>query len=236
MTRATMPFVEHLEELRSRVIKAAAAILVGSIAGFLAADWLLDVLAGPYEDVAGTDSLVFFRPTEGFSVYMRVALFGGVILAVPIVLYQLWRFVAPALTRREKRLVVPLVLVLSTLFAAGIVLGYWSLERGLSFLLGCGGDRLDPLISAEAYLSFAMRFILAFGVAFEFPVFLFAAVAAGIVRRETLRRGRRWAVLIIVVLAAVITPSGDPLTLLLLSAPLYLLYEATLLATRPLRR
>ncbi len=233
MTQGTMTFREHLVELRSRLIKSVAAILVGSIVGLVFNAWIRDLLIGPYrEAVGGETGLAFLRPTEAFGVVMKVGLFGGVILASPIVLYQIWRFVAPALSPRERRYVVPLSLLFTLLFGAGLALGYWSLPRGLDFLLGFGGDDLDPFIQAEAYLSFAMRFLLAFGIAFEFPVFTFAAAAAGVVSSRQLRKGWRWAVVGIVVGAALLTPSGDPLTLTLLSVPLYLMYELTILAVK----
>jgi len=149
-----------------------------------------------------------------------------------VILYQLWRFVSPALSRRERRMVVPLSAAFTLLFASGILLGYWSLPRGLEFLFDFGGDVLEPTIQGQLYLSFAMRFLLAFGIAFEFPVFTFAAAAVGIVTSAQLRSGWRWAVLFIVVGGALLTPSGDPLTLTLLSVPLYLLYEVTILAVK----
>ena len=163
---------------------------------------------------------------------MRVSLFAGFILASPDILYQLWRFTAPALTPREKRWAYPVTAVFVVLFIGGVAVGYVALERGLGFLLDFGGDALEPVIGAEFYLKFATRFILAFGIAFEFPVFLFTAAAFGAVSSTMLRSNRRWAVLIILVAAAVITPSGDPLTLLLLAGPLYVLYELTILAIR----
>ena len=110
--------------------------------------------------------------------------------------------------------------------------GYWSLQRGLGFLIDFGGDSLDPVIGGNFYLTFAMRFLLVFGIAFEFPVFLYAAAAVGIVGWRQLAAGRRWAVLLIVTLGAVVTPSGDPYTLLLLSIPLYIFYEATIWIVR----
>jgi sec-independent protein translocase protein TatC len=227
-----MTLLEHLEELRTRLIKATAAVMVASIVAFVFRNWLFDVLTAPWEDVAGERNLAFFRPTEAFSLFMKLSLFGGVVLAAPVVLWQTWAFIAPALTKRERRWIVPASLVLAGLFAAGIALGYWSLRRGLSFLVDFGEGRLDPTVGGSFYLSFAMRFILVFGVAFQFPVFLFSLMAVGAVTRQRLASGRRWAVLTIVTVAAVITPSGDPYTLLLLSTPLYLLYEATLLAGR----
>ena len=232
MKTAAMPFMGHLEELRSRLIKSLIAIAIGTIVAFAFSDWLLELLAHPYEVAQPGENLVYFRPTEAFSLVMRISLFGGIVLASPVVLYQTWRFVAPALSPREKKWAVPLAAVFAILFVAGVVTGYWALARGLGFLLGFGGDALTPLIGAEAYFTFATRFLLAFGVAFEFPVFVFAAAAIGAVSSAQLRHARRWAILIIVIFAAVITPSGDPLTLLLMAVPMYLLYEVTILAIR----
>jgi len=226
LSEARASITAHLEELRSRVFKAALAVIVASVVAFLFRNWIFDLLVAPYEAVSEARQLVFFRPTEAFSLFMRISLFGGFVLASPVVIYQLWRFVSPALTRRERRWVIPIVASLAVLFLAGIAFGYWSLQRGLGFLLDFGSDRLEPTIGGDHYLTFALRFLLVFGLAFEFPVFLFLAAATGIVSWRSLAGNRRWAVLAIVTVGAVVTPSGDPLTLILLSTPLYLLYEA----------
>lgn len=225
----------HLSELRSRLVRSAAALVVASIVAFVFRNWIFDVLAQPWNDLAadrGYGNLVFFRPTEAFSLMMRLSLFGGVIIASPVIIWQVWAFVVPGLTRRERRWVVPVLSALFVLFLAGVLMGYWALAKGLAFLIDFGGGRLDATIGGDFYLSFAMRFILVFGIAFEFPVFLFVAAAVGVIDSAALRHGRRWAVLLIVVIGAVITPSGDPLTLLLLSTPLYVLYELVLLLVR----
>lgn len=226
-----LTFMDHVGELRRRVIVSVAAIGIGSVVGLIFHGWILDLLASPYLESTG-EPLNFFRPTEGFSVVMRLGLFGGVILASPVVIFQVWRFVSPGLTKREKKYLLPLSAVLAVLFVGGAVLGYLSLERGLEFLLGFGGEDLRPLIGGEQYITFATRFILAFAISFEFPVFLFAAAALGLVTSSKLRQWRRWTVVVILVGAALITPSGDPLTLTLLSVPLYAMYEATILAVR----
>lgn len=232
MTDTPVSFLDHLDELRSRLIKSLIAVGVGTFVAFFFYEEILALLARPYEMAVPGSELVFFRPTEAFSLSMRLSLFGGVILASPVILYQIWRFVAPALTPREKRWAIPITIIFVLLFLAGVVVGYFALERGLGFLLGFGSENLEPVIGADYYLSFAMRFILAFGISFEFPVFIFAAAAVGVVSSAQLRSVRRWAVLIIVVFAAVITPSGDPLTLMLLAVPMYVLYEASILAVR----
>jgi sec-independent protein translocase protein TatC len=232
MTSSTMPMMAHLEEFRSRLIKAAIAVAVGTVVAFFFNEEILDLLAAPYYIAEPDGTLAFFRPTEAFSTVMRLSIFGGLILASPVVLYQMWRFAAPALSPKEKKWAYPITAVFVILFAMGVVVGYIALERGLAFLLDFGGDALTPVIGADFYLKFATRFILAFGIAFEFPVFLFAAAAVGAVTSRQLRSNRRWALLIILIAAAVITPSGDPMTLALLAVPLYILFELSILSIR----
>ncbi|MGZ5384563.1 MAG: twin-arginine translocase subunit TatC [Acidimicrobiia bacterium] len=230
------PILEHLNELRWRLVKSAATLTVGATIAFFFRDWLFDLLESPYRQAIGnTDALAQFQVTEGFSVAMRLALFGGTLLASPILLYQLWAFVNPALTQRERKWTVPIVVALAVLFTGGVVFGYLILPRGLEFLLGIQSG-LDPIIGVSSYISLALRFLLVFGLAFEFPVFLFATSAAGLLSSQQLSKGRRWAVLIIVVVGAVVTPTGDPLTLLALSMPLYLLYEATIVLVKLILR
>jgi sec-independent protein translocase protein TatC len=227
-----MPFSAHLVELRTRLIKVVIAVGIGSLIAYYFNEEILDLLVEPYRSLDPDAALATFKPTEAFSVVMKVSLWGGLILASPVITYQIWRFVSPALSKKEKRWAIPMIAILAVLFIAGVVVGYLALERGLVFLLSFGGDALEPIIGAEFYLKFAMRFLLAFGIAFQFPVFLFGAAAFGLVTSEKLRQSRRWAVVIILVGAALITPSGDPLTLMMLSLPLYLFYEAAILAIR----
>lgn len=232
MSDSIATYSAHLGELRDRLIRVAIALVIGSVIGFAVHEQVLDFLAEPYKVAVPDSSLAFFRPTEAFSLVMKISLWTGAILASPVILYQTWRFVAPALTRREKKWAIPLTIIFVALFVLGLVVGYLALERGLVFLLDFGGDALQPVIGADLYFRFAMRFLLAFGIAFEFPVFLFAAAAFGAVTSKQLRSGRRWAIVIILVVAAFITPTGDPLTLLMLSIPMYLFYEITILAVR----
>jgi sec-independent protein translocase protein TatC len=227
-----MPLMNHLQEFRSRLVKSVIAVALGTAIAFVFNEEILNLLAKPYQVAVPDGQLAFFRPTEAFATVMRLSLFGGVILASPVILYQSWRFVAPALSPKEKRWAYPITAVFAVLFLSGVVVGYVALERGLGFLLEFGGDALTPIIGADFYLKFATRFILAFGLAFEFPVFLFATAAVGAVSSRVLRSNRRWALLIILIAAAIITPSGDPMTLMLLSVPLYILYELTILAIR----
>jgi len=214
----------HLEELRWRILKIGIAIIVGSIVSFFFADQLRALLEAPFYDARPGNQLQALEVGEEWGVLMRIAFFGGFILAMPVVLYQLWAFINPALTGTERKWAFPIVAALVVLFVGGVAFGYLVLPRGLDFLLGIFENVENNLLIGR-YYSFVLRFLFAFGIAFLFPVFLFAAAGAGVVTSEQLARGRRWAVLIVVIGSALITPTGDVLTLAALSVPLYLMYE-----------
>ena len=216
----------HLEELRWRIVKMAIAVVAGGIIAFVFADQLRALLEAPFHDAAPDSDLQSLAVTEQWGVLMRIGLFGGVILASPVILYQMWGFVNPAFTSKERKWAIPVVSALVVLFVGGVLFGYWSLPRGLSFLLNVLPD-VDNDLQVGNYYSFVLRFLLAFGLAFLYPVFLFAAAAVGVITSKQMAKGRRWAVLIVVTASALITPSGDAFTLMLLSVPLYLMYEIT---------
>ena len=218
--------LSHLEELRWRLTKVFAAVIVGAIVVFVFNEPLRELLERPFFAAAPGNNFQALRPGEEWGVLMRVSLFGGVILASPVVLYQLWAFINPALTSRERRWAFPIVGALVVLFVGGVLFGYWVLPRGLTFLLGIFPEVENNLLIGD-YYSFVLRFLLAFGAAFLYPVFLFAAAAAGLVSSQQMAAGRRWAVLAVVIGAAVITPTGDVLNLAILAIPLYLMYELT---------
>ena len=218
--------LSHLEEFRWRVLKAGIAIVVGGIVAFIFSSELRVILEAPFHQAAPRSDLQTLAVTEKWGVLMRIGLFGGAVLASPVILYHSWAFINPALTVRERRWAFPIVGAMVALFIGGVLFGYWALPRGLSFLLGVFPDVENNLRLGD-YYSFVLRFLAAFGIAFLYPVFLFSAAAAGLVTSEQLGRGRRWAILIIVIAAALITPSGDAFTLLVLSGPLYVMYEAT---------
>ncbi|MEX0757505.1 MAG: twin-arginine translocase subunit TatC [Acidimicrobiia bacterium] len=229
------PILKHLEELRWRIVRVAAGILVGAIVALVFSDWIKDIIEAPIVGACGDCQLQVLGATEQFSELMRIGLFGGVILGSPVILWQVWGFISPALNTKERRWAIPIIAACVALFALGVVFGYWALPKGLAFLLNIFPDVRTDLRMLE-YFSFAMRFMLVFGASFLYPVFLFAAAAAGLVSSEQLAKGRRWAVLIIVVAAALITPTGDALTLALLSGPLYVFYEITYWLVRLLLR
>ncbi|HSR44407.1 MAG TPA: twin-arginine translocase subunit TatC [Acidimicrobiia bacterium] len=218
--------LQHLEEFRWRVVKSSLALVVTSIVAFVFRDWILDILVQPYRDIGGDNELIALKPTEAFGSAMRLAFFGGLLLASPVLLYQLWAFINPALSKRERKWTIPIVAALVVLFAGGVVFAYSVLPRGLEFFASVLD--VEFRLQITEYLKFVTLFLLVFGLSFEFPVFLFATAAAGLVSSKKLADNRRWAVTIIVVVAAVVTPTGDPYTLLLLSGPLYLLYEITI--------
>lgn len=208
------------------MFKIFIAVVAGGIIAFVFADSLRSVLEAPFEVASPESELQSLAAAEQWGVLMRIGLFGGVILASPVILYQAWAFINPALTGRERKWAFPIVAALVTLFVGGVVFGYSVLPRGLEFLLTLFPEVQTNLRIGD-YYSFVLRFLLAFGLAFLYPVFLFTAAAAGLLSSEQLGRGRRWAVLLVVTGAAVITPSGDAFTLLVLSVPLYLMYEIT---------
>ncbi len=216
--------IDHLEELRWRILKIGVAVVAGGIISLVFADSLRVILESPFNRADPDAVLQTFAPAEQWGVLMRIAMFGGLVLASPVVIYQVWAFVNPALTTTERNWALPISGALVALFLGGVLLGYNVLPLGLRFLLGIFDDVENNLRMAE-YYSFTLRFLFAFGIAFLYPVFLFVAAASGLVSSQKLANGRRWAVLIVVIAAALITPTGDALNLFVLATPLYLMYE-----------
>ncbi|MDZ7676443.1 MAG: twin-arginine translocase subunit TatC [Acidimicrobiales bacterium] len=229
-----MPLLAHLAELRDRIIKIAAAVVVGALAGWFLYPVLFDLLVDPYCDLQGsTDEdcrLLQTEPLEIFSVRLRMAGYTGIALAMPVILWQIWRFVTPGLYKHEKRYAVPFVISGLVLFVLGAVLAYYTLPRALDFLINIGGEGFETQFRPAPYFQLVTYMMLAFGVGFEFPIVLIFLQMAGILETSTLRSFRRYAIVGIVVLVAVITPSGDPYSLAILSIPMYLFYEIAILA------
>lgn len=244
--QGTMTLVEHLEELRYRLLVALGAILVGSVVGWFLFDRVVDLLLNPYCDYWETVP-ARLRPTSECTLFYSGALepalikfklvgFLGLFIALPVVLYQLWRFVVPGLTTRERRLAIPFVVSSVLLFALGAAFAYWTLPKALGFLLGFAGQQFVPLLTGDRFLSFVMLVALSFGISFEFPVVLIFLTAAGVISTAQLRRWRRGAILFISVFAAIITPSSDPYTMLAMSIPMWLFYEGAIIVGRLLKR
>ena len=226
-----MSFLEHLEELRSRLIRAFLSVLLGSVVGYAFGQSLISFLGKP----VGT--LYFFSPPEAFLVRIKVALFAGLFLAMPYVLYQLWAFVKPGLTPRERSFALPLILSGTVLFYLGIAFAlFLAVPFGLKVLLAFGGEGMQALIGAQNYFHFLLILLLAFGVLFQFPVVVVILTLAGVLQPETLKRQRRFVILGIFVAAAIITPSVDFITQLILAIPLWMLFEIAVFISSLIKR
>jgi sec-independent protein translocase protein TatC len=237
-----MTLVEHLTELRNRLIKSVLAIAVGALAGFVFYPQIFDALIEPYceidrvTDVTGECALYIRDPLGGFKLRFMIAGYAGLFIASPVVLWQLWRFITPGLYENEKRYAVPFVLSSVALFLTGAGLAFWTVPKAFEFLFSIGGDDLTPLLEPVAYLSFITFMMLAFGIGFEFPILLIFLQLVGVLSSRRLRSWRRYAIVLIVVLVAVITPSGDPYSLLALSVPMYVFYETSIIVGRLIER
>jgi len=236
-----MTLAEHLTELRSRIIKCLIAIAICGTITFAFYGSILDVLTEPYQDICEsekvtcTGQLVITDPLEGFTTRMKVAGYGGLALALPVVLWQVWQFVTPGLYPNERRYALPFVLSSLALFCLGAYIAYWTFPRALEFLVTVGGD-VQPLFGPAKYLSLITLMMLGFGLGFEFPILLVFLQLAGIVEPQQLASMRRFAIVGIVILVAVVTPSGDPYSLFALSIPMMLFYELSILIGRIVRR
>jgi len=239
-----MSMLDHLYELRDRIIKCFIAIAIGGVAAWFLYPQIFDILLDPYCRLQGSSPddclLLQTEPLEGFSVRLKIAGYGGIALAMPVLLWQVWRFVTPGLYAHEKKWAYPFVASALVLFLLGAGLAYYSLTPALEFLVDVGGEGLNQEFRPAPYFELITYMMLAFGVGFEFPIVLIFLQLAGILSAATLRRNRRYAVVAIVVIVAVITPSGDPYTLGILSIPMYLFFEASIiigtLLTRKRRR
>lgn len=222
---------EHLEELRRRLGISLAALLVTSSVSFMSVERLIAWLRRPAGELI--PRFAFFSPTEALVAYLKVAVLGGVLVAMPIWLWQLWAFIRPALKPRERAAGFAFVGWGSALFLGGACFAYAVLlPVALRVLLGVGSGTLEPVISIDRYLSFVTTMIVWCGLMFELPAVLFLLAKAGIVTPEWLRQQRPYAILVLVIIAAVVTPTTDVLSLLLMTIPLLVLYEVSILMTR----
>ena len=225
-----MSLLEHLEELRRRLIICLATVLVASAASFSFADRILGWLKRPAGELL--PRLAFFSPAEGLVAYVKMALAAGAIVSMPVILAQLWRFARPAMTARERAYGLAFVLWGSALFLAGAAAAYFGcLPLFLRFLLSVGSPHIEPVISVSRYLSFVLGVILFGGAVFEMPLVVFVLTRVGILTPGSLRRRRAVALLGLVIVAAFITPTTDALSLTLITVPLALLYEVSILVS-----
>ena len=232
----SMTLVEHLTELRRRVIVAVIAYAVTGTIAFVFYPHILSFLKQPYCRVAPNCTLYVTSPLDGLSLRVEIAAYGGLVLASPVFLWELWRFVTPGLLSHEKRYAVPFVASAVALFCAGAAVAYEIFPHALAFLASVGGPSLHQIYNPDRYLALVVAVIAVFGFTFEFPVVLVGLQLAGVVTPRRLASFRRWAIVIIVVVAAVITPSGDPFSMLVLAVPLYGFYELSIVVGKLLRR
>jgi sec-independent protein translocase protein TatC len=232
----TMTLTEHLAELRSRIIRAALAVAIGMVLIVAFYDQVLDFLTQPYQDLCARKpegfcdpELFITSPTEGLSTRLRVGMYGGIIVALPVILWQVWRFVVPALHAKERRYAIPFVVSSVVLFACGGFLAYYTTGRALEFLIAWAGSDVSEIFTVNSYISLITLMIFAFGVGFLLPVLLVFLQLVRVVQPRMLLGAWRYATIAVFVLAAVITPSGDPITLMMLALPMMVLYFLSVL-------
>jgi sec-independent protein translocase protein TatC len=231
---ATMSLLEHLEELRGRIIVVAVAIGVAAVGGFFLADPIIVLLRTPLpEDGA---ELIQTTVGEAFGVRIQLALMTGVALAMPVILYELWAFVTPGLTRGERRMIWPLLGAAIVLFAAGLGLGYLLIPVAINFLLDFSLEGVRPLLGLADYVGFVTTLMLAFGLALQFPVIMYLLARMGVLSYAFLSRRRRWVIVLIFMSAIVITPGDIFIGSLTLAVVMYGLFEVTLQLIRMLGR
>ena len=237
--KGEMPFLDHLEELRWRILWSLFAIVAASVVGFILVQYfgVMDILIRPGREYLDGGKLAFFSPVDAFFVTIKLAVLTGLILASPIIIYQIWSFLAPALEKHEKRVIVPSLYFGLVLFATGVTLAYSvALPWTFPFLFGFQTEFLEPMIEVNKYFGFVTKLLLAFGIVFELPVVVMILSALGLVTPSFLRSKRRHAIVLITILASFLSP-GDVITVtLIMMLPLILLYEVSIVLSQIIYR
>jgi sec-independent protein translocase protein TatC len=226
--RGEMPFLDHLEELRWRIFKAVGALFVATAIGFFLVYryQVIDLLIEPANPYLPEEGLAYFSPTTPFFFILKLSVLAGVILSFPIILYQVWAFLSPALEKREKRLIVPALYGGMLLFAAGAWLAYdIALPVSMRFFTGIQSEVLYAVLGADEYLSFAIRLLVGFGIIFELPIVILILSVLGLVTPAFLRKKRRHAIVASTIVASLLSPGDVIMVTVLMMAPLILLYE-----------
>jgi sec-independent protein translocase protein TatC len=239
-----MTLTEHLAELRIRLIRCALAIALFAIIIIAFYDPVLEFLTGPYRNLCerkgaeycgaipneqGEPQLFTLDPIEGFSTRLRIATYGGIILALPVIMWQIWRFVVPALHAKEKKYAIPFILSTVLLFLLGATIAYLTLDPALQFLIAWSGEDVGQVFQVSKYVRLVVLMVAAFGVGLEFPVLLVFLQLVGVLTPQQLLGFWRYAVVLIAAIAAVITPSGDPISMAALAGPMLVLYFVAIL-------
>ncbi|RMI14567.1 MAG: twin-arginine translocase subunit TatC [Calditrichaeota bacterium] len=227
-----MSFLDHLEELRWRLLKSIIALGVGAIICFIFAKWILNFLTLPASRMSNPLTFQVLKVQGMFTVYLEIGFFGGILLALPFVLYQFWAFISPGLMPHERRYFLPLMLSSTTLFVSGVAFAYLLLlPFALDFFIGLAPPDVEPNIAIDFYIGFAIRLMVLFGIIFELPVVSYFLGKVGVLTSQFMRTYRRHAVVVIFLLAAILTPP-DPITQIMLGVPLVLLYELSILVVQ----
>jgi sec-independent protein translocase protein TatC len=234
---AEMTILEHVAELRDRLVKSSVALIVATlISAFVLYDQTFRFITRSYCEIdpryritsaAGQScGLLAQSPLEGLSIRIRLSLVLGLLIAMPVIAYQLWRFIAPGLKQSERRLAIPFALASTLLFAGGVTIAFVTMPKAIGFLVAAGGEGLINFYAADRYLRFVMFMGLAFGLTFEFPLVLVFLSMAGVLSSQAMLRAWRPAVALIIVVAAVVTPSQDPISLFSMAIPMWIFYFA----------
>jgi sec-independent protein translocase protein TatC len=229
--KGEMPFLDHLEEFRWRIIKILIALVIASIASYMVSDFLFKWLRWPLERAIpdGSVDLNFLKVGEGFTVRIKLSILAGIFISIPVTIYQIWRFVMPGLYEKERRIVIPLVASSSLLFLLGAAMCFiWVLPFTINFLLNIAPQDVKPVLTINEYLNFVMWTTLAYGAVFQLPIITLFLGKLGIVNARLLGKGRRYAIVGIAAIAAIVTPP-DIFSMAMMGLPLYLLYEISIL-------
>ena len=224
----SMPFLDHLEELRWRLIKSIASVLIGAVISFYFIDQIIEFLVQPTEALKNSMDLQVLKVQGMFMIKWSIALFGGIIISIPVLTFQIWKFVAPGLYIDEKKYIIPLIIFTFLSFLCGLIFAYMIvIPFSLSFFTSIGFEGIQNNFSINYYFSFITWLMVGSGLIFELPVIVFILSIIGLLTPAFMRHYRRYAIVVILVLSAFITPP-DPISLILMSIPLLILYEISI--------
>ncbi len=228
-----LPFTSHLEELRKRLIRCFIAVMIGFVVSYLFKERLFEILTRPLIQVMGqSGTLIFTGIPEAFFTFLKISFLSGILLAIPVIMFEFWMFVAPGLYKNERKLFFPIVIISSFFFVGGALFGYFIVfPFGFKFLLGFATETIRPLPSMKEYLGFSAKLLLAFGLVFELPLVITFLARIGLVSVDFLKKNRKYAVLLFFVVSAILTPP-DVVTQVMMSIPLMLLYEISIIGAR----
>jgi sec-independent protein translocase protein TatC len=236
-TPDAMTLVEHLTELRRRVLICAVAFLITATFAFIAYNPILAFLKHPYCQAAPNHCAFYITgPLDGLSLRVKIAAYGGLFLASPVLLWEFWRFITPGLNRKEKKYAIPFIIASIVLFAFGCLVAYLIFPHALRWLDSIGGPSLNQILDPTKYLSLIVLLMTVFGLTFLFPVVLVSLEIAGVLSPKQLSSWRRWAIVSIVVMAGVLVPSSDPFSMFAMAIPLYVFYEASIIIGKIINR